>query len=330
MESFDSTNDLILHWTGATRIIEQTAIESLWSGYGRIIKVHLAGGSVDSVVVKMVQPPTKSSHPRGWNSDRSHERKLRSYQVESTWYRDWSGLCDGAVRVPKCFAVERIATRDGATATVFVLEDLDAAGFPIRKRGLDLDGVFQGLTYLASFHARFMGKSPGGLWPVGTYWHLQTRPDELAAMGNGPLKERAAEIDQRLRDCPFQTIVHGDAKVANFCFSRDDRPLAAVDFQYVGGGCGMKDVAYFLGSCIDEETCRRHQDAWLDHYFQCLRSELGRHGSPVALDALETCWREMYVLAWADFTRFMLGWCPTHSKLNRYSSEMSARAIELL
>ena len=33
----------------------------------------------------------------------------------------------------------------------------------------------------------------------------------------------------------------------------DGKAVAAVDFQYVGAGCGMKDVAYLLGSCLDDK-----------------------------------------------------------------------------
>jgi len=45
--------------------------------------------------------------------------------------------------------------------------------------------------------------------------------------------------------------VHGDAKLANFCFSRDGKKVAAVDFQYVDGGCGMKDLSRIIvGSSI--------------------------------------------------------------------------------
>lgn len=36
----------------------------------------------------------------------------------------------------------------------------------------------------------------------------------------------------------FQTFVHGDAKLANFCFGSNN--VAAVDFQYVGKGIGVK------------------------------------------------------------------------------------------
>ena len=35
-----------------------------------------------------------------------------------------------------------------------------------------------------------------------------------------PLKTKARAIDTLLSRCRFQTLVHGDAKVANFCFAR--------------------------------------------------------------------------------------------------------------
>ena len=32
--------------------------------------------------------------------------------------------------------------------------------------------------------------------------------------------------------------------------------------------------------------------------------------------------RSMYPVAWTDFTRFMLGWMPTHQKVNGYSEKL--------
>ena len=58
------------------------------------------------------------------------------------------------------------------------------------------------------------------------------------------------------------------------CFSNDEKTVAAVDFQYVGGGCGMKDTAYFIGSCLDESECERLEDDILNYYFDQLNSGL--------------------------------------------------------
>ncbi|MFT7086284.1 MAG: hypothetical protein ACJAV5_002009, partial [Vicingaceae bacterium] len=50
----------------------------------------------------------------------------------------------------------------------------------------------------------------------------------------------------------------------------------------------------------------------------------------VDADALEKEWRSMYAIAWADFTRFLLGWMPTHQKVNGYSLAMVASAKKSL
>ncbi len=110
--------------------------------------------------------------------------------------------------------------------------------------------------------------------------------------------------------------MHGDAKLANFCFSEDGTNIAAVDFQYVGGGCGMKDVAYFIGSCLSNDACERFENELLDFYFTELQQSIH---SAIDFNQLEEDWRRMYPIAVADFTRFLLGWMPTHQKVNDYS-----------
>lgn len=183
------------------------------------------------------------------------------------------------------------------------------------------------LSWLAHFHALFLGVSPDGLWPVGTYWHLETRPDELGAMEDPELKAAARDIDRILSECRFQTIVHGDAKLANFCFSLSGQDVAAVDFQYVGGGCGMKDVVYFFGSCMEEKECEKQVHGLLDYYFTELKKSVGKN---VDFEALETEWRQMFAFAWTDFHRFLLGWMPGHWKINRYSKQLTQEVLRKL
>ena len=47
---------------------EQEIIQELWSGYGKIIRIRLENAATQSVVVKHVQMPRNSHHPRGWNA----------------------------------------------------------------------------------------------------------------------------------------------------------------------------------------------------------------------------------------------------------------------
>jgi hypothetical protein len=45
------------------------------------------------------------------------------------------------------------------------------------------------------------------------------------------------------------------------------------------------------------------------------------------VEALELEWRSLYRYAWADFTRLLLGWMPTHQKLNSYSNHNMERIL---
>tara|TARA_B110000503_G_scaffold143502_1_gene245360 strand:- start:1045 stop:2004 length:960 start_codon:yes stop_codon:yes gene_type:complete len=300
---------------------EPQLIQKLWSGYGELSRYFLSSKERPSIIVKHIHFPSQPKHPRGWNTNRSHVRKVKSYEVELEWYRIWSDKTNRNCKIPFCFAIEAEEEEQ-----LLVLEDLDAAGYHLRRSSLTVIQAKVVLKWLAHFHGNFMSYDPRKLWKEGSYWHLETRPDEWKAMDHSWLKSNAAELDKRLKDCQFQTIIHGDAKVANFCFKEDLSAVAAVDFQYVGGGCGMRDVAYFLGSCLLELECEKHEDELLAYYFKILK----REATNIDVDALEKEWRSMYAIAWADFTRFLLGWMPTHQKVNGYSLAMVERAKKLL
>ena len=152
----------------------------------------------------------------------------------------------------------------------------------------------------------------------------------MQRMDDPSLKKAASSIDQKLKDSKFQTLVHGDAKLANFCFNRDGSQVAAVDFQYVGGGCGMKDLAYFVGSCFRDEEAEEMEKEVLDYYFRQLSLSLGRVKNWVTADELEKDWRPLYRVAWADFHRFMKGWSPGHWKLSDYSERVTREVIRNL
>ncbi len=313
----DKFKKIILQQTGASSLIEKEVIQELWSGYGEIIRVELENSPIESVVVKHVQLPINKYHPRGWNTDFGHQRKLKSYQVETAWYEKYSKYSQA--RLPKCFAIE-----EENDEVLIVLEDLNQVGYDLRKNVISWKEIKACLKWLAQFHASYLGKIPNDLWKIGTYWHLETRPQELAAIKDSQLKEAATVIDEKLNTCRYQTFVHGDAKLANFCFS-EQGDVAGVDFQYVGGGCGMKDVAYFIGSCLNEEDCERLEFQILDVYFQYLQEELVEKN-----EELEAEWRAMYRVAWADFHRFMVGWSPNHWKINNYSKRVTTEVINSL
>ncbi len=297
-------------------------IQTLWGGYGELVRLTF---SLKSVIVKHVKLPKPSKHPHGWNSDRSHQRKLHSYQVEVNWYQNFSTPVDERCRIPqglKCFQTQN--------EWLIVMEDLAVAGFASTPTQANKNHLRASLHWLANFHARYMNTRSKLVWEIGTYWHLETRLDELKVLKDNDLKSFAQRIDDELKQTKYQTIVHGDAKLANFCFDSDGNHCAAVDFQYVGHGCGMKDVALFMSSAVAPEACAKMEEWILDTYFRALK-EASRHYQP-ELDGceIEQEWRPLFAVAWADFQRFIKGWNPNHYKINPYTESLTAKALAYL
>lgn len=318
----------LLRHTKAEHVTSVELLQSLWGGYGELFRATLAGAPHPSVVVKHIQFAQPDTHPRGWNTDRSYQRKRHSYQVEQHWYTHYSARCPAQAKVPACLHSE--ANTEGM---LILLEDLGPAGFPLLIKQMEQvhwQHIAACLDWLAHLHARFLSQSPDGLWRHGGYWHLDTRPDELAALDDPQLKQAAPLLDQILHDSPFQTLIHGDAKIANFCFSADAARAAAVDFQYVGQGCGMQDVMLLISSCVPPELCAKVQQDVLDHYFAALEQALSLYQPNISRSDIESAWRPLYAVAWADFQRFVKGWCPDHWKINDYSNSMTEAALQQL
>jgi hypothetical protein len=316
--------DYLLKTTKSTECKEVEIIQSLWSGYGSISRYQLDNASLPTVVVKQISLNASSEHPRGWNTTNSHDRKVQSYKVETHWYEEWSQLCTDDCKIPKF--------RGSFSEENNLWSGLEGVmtHFPLRKIQLHFEEVKTCLTWLANFHSTFLHHKPVGLWEVGTYWNVDTRPDEFNDMKHQELKSKAHIIDGLLNQCTYQTIVHGDAKLANFCFSEDGREVAAVDFQYVGGGCGMKDVGYFLGSCLSSSECELYEKELLDFYFSELEHTVATSTSSIDFNALESEWRKLYPIACTDFTRFLLGWMPSHQKINTYSLDIMNSVLSSL
>jgi hypothetical protein len=163
--------NFILETTNANSILESRLIQSLWSGYGELLKVKLDSKNISTAVIKYIVLPLKS------NESISHKRKIKSYQVEMNWYTHWANLTNELCRVPKCLGIKREDNN-----FVIILEDLDKSGYPLRRNKLNLSESKVCLKWLANFHATFLNVKQDDLWETGTYWHLSTRPEELEVM----------------------------------------------------------------------------------------------------------------------------------------------------
>jgi hypothetical protein len=304
----DQIEKLILSKTKASQILETQLIQELWSGYGTLNRVILDN---KSVILKLINLSNNQGHPKGWDSSISHKRKERSYEVEMYWYQAYN------YKNKNSYTPKYIASGEVEGSRYLLLEDLSPLGYS-PKVSISWEQVKWCLSWLASFHKIFLGTDPIGLWPIGTYWHLETRPEELEVLEDIKLKEAASLIDKKINSAKYKTIVHGDAKLANFLFS--EKSAAAVDFQYVGGGSGIKDVVYFLSSIFQEEELHKHEKKCLDYYFKELDCSI----------EIEEEWRELYPYAWCDFYRFLKGWSPGHWKINSYSEQMKEKVLKWL
>lgn len=114
-------------------------------------------------MVKHISLQNRNEHPRGWSTDIGHQRKIKSYEVETQWYQKWNEQCGVSARTAKF-----IGWFSQGEEQWIVLEDLDSE-FPVRKQHLNLSEVKTCLQWLAQFHATFMGhntrRTVGG-------WHV--------------------------------------------------------------------------------------------------------------------------------------------------------------
>ncbi|CDT28772.1 putative Protein kinase-like [Vibrio coralliirubri] len=321
-------------------------IQRLWGGYGELVRLVFSQASraeLKSVIVKHVALPDKAEHPRGWNTKLSHQRKVHSYQVETAWYQSFTQQWDERCPVPVGLQCELEENE-----WLIVMQDLADIGFPLtsqfdvlaasdyqvssytREEQKQRDAC---LKWLANFHAKHINidqDQSALLWEIGTYWNLDTRPDELNALADLPLKNQAKHIDHLLKECPYQTLVHGDAKLANFCFDSESERAAAVDFQYVGHGCAMKDVSLFMSSAVRPQNCAELESEVLNAYFHYLKEALAHYQPHLSFDEVEAAWRPMFYVAWADFQRFVKGWSPEHWKINPYTEQLTLRVLTQL
>lgn len=289
-------------------ISQVKVLGNLWSDCGQIVACEL---DAKPCVVKVINVPSQIDHPRITQSEFALNRKRRSYLVEFNWYAEHSRHLPLQAEAITCFN-----TLKKQQQFALVFEDFKSEGFShAQSNYTDIAAI---LKWLANFHAFNLHKSPAGLWQIGSYWHLDTRPDEWHKINQAELKAQATLFDKKLKQSQYQTLIHGDAKLANFAINNDTKKVLGYDFQYVGKGVGVIDVMYFLGSCLDEKQLLSDADDLLNDYFAYLKIALAEFQPDVESKALISDWTALWPTAWADFYRFLVGWSPEHKKINSY------------
>ncbi|KAJ0391088.1 hypothetical protein ATCC90586_011907 [Pythium insidiosum] len=206
-----------------------------------------------------------------------------------------------------------------------VLLDDVLRGSPQRLLSLDCLGKEDAKTllrFLAKLHAapladkRLLVLAETHLWPQGAWWTLAKRGVEeqqhapevwrgvlaafrgvlandfavaitpaLEALGER-MVAHAAYVSEQLFGEP-KTLIHGDAKNANFFFDASTRQeVTAFDWQWSGLGLGALDVANLLNTSVaidalDDGT----ETELLESYLSALRQELEQRGHPLDMRA---------------------------------------------
>jgi hypothetical protein len=306
---------LLSHCPGAPfSSIYPRVLCSLWAGYGQIVSIKALDSSKQErrfIVKEFSCPPGMNAAHRG---EEDHSRKVHSYSVESSFYQNVSKrMIDAGVLVPE---LQHVYRDEEGSNIVMVLSDLSLHGeYNVRKGNqLDLKEGKALLSWLARFHAVNWEKSGAdvhlnGLWDEGSFWQLGTRQAELEDIEiewieMGLTREVAVQVHEAIKNSKSRTIIHGDAKASNFFFFKEDSRIAGFDFQYVGFGDPMRDVAYLLCCSIKQNLVDKHQDDLLWHY----HSELSACLMDAGHDAYDMeQMKESFELCVVDLARFMSG-----------------------
>jgi thiamine kinase-like enzyme len=243
-------------------------IATLWGGMGSIVRLQ-CGMETPGKSATMIAKRIRCSNPRSFGD----KRKAASYQVEASFYGSEAcrQLCE------KHVCCRGLHTHDDGNGSITIMMT------PLPNPSLHcMEGetAKAAVRSVARLHAYFWGNAKStyavekiGLAAQGTYWYLDTRPDEYEFIDgrsgiSRKLKKAARGIDRALKEHDYQTICHGDLKACNMSASKDPSYATFVDFQYLGRACPAKDLAYIFvcGMDVDEDFEERQEDELLRLY----------------------------------------------------------------
>lgn len=209
----------------------------------------------------------------------------RLYEREVRFYRHV--LERTGIRTPR----HLYSDIDTATGQfVLLLEDLSPASSVNQLTGFSVEHARRALDQAAALHAPMWGDDT--LADVDWLNHTRATGEalaQLAPMLTESFCERyAADLDDALlaqirrlnafapafwttQDGPL-TVIHGDFRTDNMLFDAKagEYPVAVVDWQTVDRGNGLLDVAFLLGTALEPDTRRAHEQELVSRYFDAL------------------------------------------------------------
>ena len=283
--------------------IEAVEIEVLdvANGMGTLCRCRLIGegSSVPTPASVMVKLPGDVGLTFRWFS-----RWFATARREHSFYRHFAAKAP--LRVPVIFH----ADFDQRTQeSVLVMEDLHEMETISQATGVGPERALAAVAAIARLHGRF-GENPAADAAVAAHCgefqnatqrrilqtvYMLALPVALdrfgecfspktrrLAIGFGPLID--TYLANVVKDRP--RLLHGDFRCENLMFgSEGPDDLAFIDWQGFGIGCGMYDIAYFLGSSVATEDRRRIEREAVETYHEIVC------GMGMKNYTLDECWR---------------------------------------
>jgi hypothetical protein len=275
-----------LEWVGQCLGAAPQSLEAIsWTkvGTGQVAasyRGHLQWADANPTKLESVVVKCPSEDP----TSRATSLEFGLYEKELLWYQELRER--SLIHCPSYFG----SWFDADTGDFqLLLQDCAPARQGDQLQGASVSQVFAGVKELAYLHAPFIGDESLAAHPLfekdqsmrairialySEFWpqfkdRYKNRLDaEILAMGD-VVAEHYAALEQR--QSPLTTLVHGDFRLDNLLFGSDDERPYVLDWQTLGIGCPMKDVAYFIGTSIeDREERRANEMALLDCYFGTL------------------------------------------------------------
>lgn len=241
-------------------------------------------------------------------STRAIAAALKCYTLELGWYRELTHSID--VACPQCLHLES-ATDD--LDFVLLLEDLAPARQGDQLAGASIGQIEAALRQAARLHAPFWGDAR-----ISEFAWLQPSDSSsnMVRMLLAPLyaqfRERyasrlepdilqmgdafVARLDGYMNRPPAaNTVQHRDFRIDNLLFSPAGDHAHVVDWQTLGIGPGVLDVAYLIGTSIADAGVRAKEERRLLAFYTDELAALGVETNP------EELWTQYRLYAFSGF-----------------------------
>ena len=231
-----------------------------------------AGAGPESVIVKF--PTLRVSNLETGKGLLAYEREMRFYQNFSV---------DCPLSPPAFYGGSDVS---GEGDYLLLMEDLESFRFVSQLEGLSVQDASACMAGLARMHAYYWEKPELDVvdslyqfsdWAdiyapiIATGWPLFQKdfgdliPPEMLPMYE-PGNAAAGAIFRYFSERRPKTLLHGDARIENFCFDASSGAARAYDWQLAAAGPGIYDVMYSFANSVAPDTLFEQGESMLRDY----------------------------------------------------------------